>query len=337
MYFDDLIKQVRVGVNLSPWPYEAKTIEGFPYELPLVVRSDGCIPAISSESRGALITYKGMERGGEKVYKLKGIDPNGKIPDELKKQMGKDKSKSINLTGFHLYAATPLRPTSDNYQPLQEDLPEEGPFVCGKYRQKPFGVIQKRKAENEALIEEMILDYLNTYNYLSPLKPVCVADFDKLLFNGEQTSCLVSEIPSIGSDLRVYEFNLLVNKSKSPADAVFETYKKLAEWIGFSIKMHQDLKLSPTDSSVGRDNYVLSKVSKKEIGVLKIDHTSTSIQSDIPHERIKQISRTSQCHVLHGRYKASKIEELERCFKKGQSQVPEPIPESEIMALFESS
>jgi len=329
MRFDDLIKKVRVDVKLSPWPYGTESVKGFPYELPLVVRSDGYIPALNSESRGALLEY------GGKTYKLKGVDPNGKIPEEIKKQTGKDKSKSINLTGFHRHEATPLRPTSYNYHPLQEDMPNEGPLVCGKYQQKPFGVLQKHKAENEALIEEMILDYLNTYNYLSPLKPVCVADFDKLLFTGEQTSCLVSEIPSIGSDLRVYEFNLLVNRSKSPADAVFETDKKLAEWIGFSIKMHHDLKLSPTDSSVGRDNYVLSKVSEKEIGILKIDHTSTSIQSDMPQERIKQISRTSQCHVLHGGYKSSKIAELERCFRKGQTQVPEPIPESEIMALFE--
>jgi hypothetical protein len=59
MKFDDLIKQVRVEVNLSPWPYEARKIESFPYGLPLVVRSDGYIPAINSESRGALLEYEG--------------------------------------------------------------------------------------------------------------------------------------------------------------------------------------------------------------------------------------------------------------------------------------
>lgn len=207
-----------------------------------------------------------------------------------------------------------------------------------KISSKAFRVLQKREAENGAVIEEMIHDYLRDYDYLAPLKPVCTVDFDNLVFNGGQTSCMISEIPSIGSDLRLYEYLRLMRKSKQPAKTIFESYKKLVEWNGFSVKMHRDLNLAPTQLSVGHDNYVLAKVSKEELGLLKIDHTSTSMGSLISDETTQKM-KISYDPVFYSRARvsASKIQELDECFERGLREIPEPIPEDEIMALFDAN
>lgn len=337
MNFDDLIRKVRVDISLSPWPYGAKNIEGFPYKLPLVVRSDGYIPAINSENRGAI-----LEQGG-RVYKLKGVDPHGNIPKTIRdRKRKKPKTLAENYPFHRAGLEGVIIPSEFKYSPLFEEVDYNSKIECGGYYlNEPFGVIRQTKAKNELLVCEKISDYLENFGFYTPYLPLYQGEFSNLFFENEETACIVLEIPSLGSDLRLNEFRRITLYNRSDPGKIFEISKKIAQWNGFSTKIHKDLDLSPTETSLGWDNYVLARVSREGIGLVKNDLGSTKVDLP-PGESILKKMRIDGGYLVSGRRKNQTLREwkrdfreIEGCFARGLREVPEPIPEIEIMALFE--
>ncbi|MBN2094525.1 MAG: hypothetical protein JW727_00605 [Candidatus Aenigmarchaeota archaeon] len=331
MRFDDLIGKVRAEVKLSPWPYGARKADDFPYKLPLVVRSDGDISAISSESRGAIL------KEGEKTYKLKGVDPHGNIPKAIwKAHSRRRKGLSMPSPVHDSIFSCPLASPECNYFPLQESDACDPHIECGLYRQSgSFGVLSRKKAENELEACGLITDYLNQFGFSSPYAPVCLGSYENLFFEGAPTACIALEIPSIGSDLRLKEALAMSSRKKPDPEEAFEVYLKLAEWNGFCAKLHSDLKLLPSEGSLACDNYVLSRISRSGLGLLKTDHSSTRIGTP-PGAEIMEKMQIGNGLFLRGnsRGKPKKIAELDKAYQRGLNTIPEPISESELMRLF---
>ena len=190
---------------------------------------------------------------------------------------------------------------------------------------------------------EKISDYLEACGFDSPYLPIGLGEFKNLFFEGKETACIALEIPSLGSDLRLNEFKRITVHYRSDPEKLFEISKKIAEWNGVSAKIHSELGISPLDRSLGWDNYVLARVSRDGIGLIKTDHSSTKIDSP-PNKSLLKKMRLDGGFLISVKKKDQNFQELkkqlleiEASFEKGFKYGAEPIPESEIMALFESS
>ncbi len=342
MILDKLLGEVRAEVNLAPWRYDGQSNNGYcPLETPLVGKSDGEIKAINSEGRSALIEKNG------KVYKLKGIDPHASISTQLWKS-GKVKVTQDSLCVQFYEMVKKLHKELGKervgrlvkiegnpiYEPLSETFEEQSIIQCGLFHDRAFGVLTKKAAQIGLEINGLISEYYEELGYNAPLKPVDVMDFNRLFFGDEQTSCLICELPTKGSDLRIYELRRLLRKQNAENKDLFNIYRKLMRWDGFSSRVLYDLELTPHPDSYSDQNCMVAELKKGKIGLVRNDHTSTKRKREKESYYKQMIDYTLPLDRAKG--KREKSEELKEEFNKGFRKGAEPIDEKEVAELFEN-
>ncbi len=205
----DLLVENRYMVSVEKWQYGGNVVrfsdEPLPFDTPII----GCSGTTGNKypnSGGRSILVESNNR----TYKLKGIDPAGKImasywTQKYRKYENNQKEFEIQIrTDDALWTAYLV--SERKYSVLKDGR-------LGKHNGDPFGVLTLKKSHNEKEVLTKLKAEYERCDFMPAQTTVAIYEFNNLDFLSERTSSILTELPiSIGSDLRLSELNALLRK-----------------------------------------------------------------------------------------------------------------------------
>jgi len=243
--------------------------------------------ALNSGGRGLLLS------DGNKHLRFKGCDIDGTITHLVAKSKNNhigDIREAADKLGVLWYDTTSLV-AGENY-----NLPN--------YGDKPFSFFTRDSVENEKHACSVIGDAFEKKGFKRPYTFEGLITYPQILWWDKPCSTIVFSTPSPESDLRFGElFRLfyLQLKFASPqelaniSDDLSNFCEKLTSWHGFVTGIMHRNSLVPTENSHQHQNYVLSHVSDTEIGLSRIDHTSTVVNRNDSSKYFVQMKHDLLC------------------------------------------
>ncbi|MDP2925693.1 MAG: hypothetical protein Q8N99_04950 [Nanoarchaeota archaeon] len=292
----DFLKQFRVKIPLATskhYPNLEVQVEGdipeeIKQQLPIFgrrgpVRSGS--HALNSGGRGILLFC------GKKYYRFKGNDIDGSITI----QVGESKKNQIS----------DIRQVADRVKTLEFNtsaLNSGGVYLLPEYQGKLFSFFTQDSVNREKYASEAIGSAFEQRGFLRPYKFEASITYPNIQFHGQPCSTLVFSLPSLESDLRFaefYRFAFLHLKFATP-DELEDIKTKfgnflsdLTSWHGFLTLAMAENRLAPTTDSFQNQNYVICHVTNNQVGISRVDHTSTVVDRDKGREHARLMDRHS--------------------------------------------
>ncbi len=293
---DDVLKELllksRYPVGVKEWEYggDIRRVSSdsfpLPIDAPVVGWSKSEEKCFNSDGRSAL-----MEECGY-AFKIKGVDPYGHIMASYWLQKTKDYENDKKEFLNQIKADDALW-TAYLYHEGKYTLLKDGNL--GRHGKNPFGVLLERNAQNESDALKLIASGYEKRGYIPPQTPAAICEFESLDFvsegNSQKTASVLTKLPlSIGSDLRLSELNTLIIKEyasigeaekRSKERAIRKFYEKAHRWVGYDARILFENSLLPMPESSVSSNFAVNyKKADKEIGISRVDHTSTKIGAE---------------------------------------------------------
>lgn len=273
-----VLKQFRIEIPLATKDHypnlecvvEGKLPNGIEKQLPIF----GIAPYIESN-------YYGLNSGGRSIIlsngidhlRFKGIDIEGSITRAVA-------NSPIN----HINYITYVNEKTTNLKFNVDTLNKGKAYCLPAYGEKPFSFFIKSSVDNEKKASEIIGKEFENEGFFRPYTFKASITYPKIRFKGEECSTLLFSLPSAESDLRLEELNSFVFRHLRFAsqeelvnikDKLCCLLEDLTSWNGFSARIIHENQLAPTENSHQPQNYVICHVNKNNIGLSRVDHTST--------------------------------------------------------------
>ncbi len=224
--------------------------------------------ALNSGGRGILLS------DGKTHLRFKGCDLDGSITSLVgssKKNMIADTMNSARIAKTLNFDTSILR-------------------FGGVYRipyynsEKPFSFLTREAVENEKYATQAINESFKSKGFNSPYTFQASITYPNIIWRGEPCATIVFSLPTLESDLRFDEFFMLaknhlkyssIEQAKEIKEDLGNFLKKITSWHGFLTNVMAENHLSPDITSHQYQNHVLSHIKGSDLGVSRVDHTST--------------------------------------------------------------
>ena len=228
--------------------------------------------ALNSGGRGILLS------DGKTHLRFKGCDVDSTITQlvaNAKNNHISDIRLASERLGLPWFDTTPLLVNETYALPNHED--------------KPFSFFTQESVEKEKYASDIIGNAFEKKGFKRPYTFEGSITYPQIKWQGKPCSTLVFSLPSVESDLRfgeIYRLFHLQLKFASPEELadisndLGDFCEKLTTWHGFVTGIMHRNSLVPHETSHQHQNYVLSHVSDTEIGLSRVDHTSTIVNKN---------------------------------------------------------
>lgn len=238
------------------------------HKLPLFGVEEGDEHYLNSGGRGILV-----ENGGE-VYRIKGTDPRGTIVRKVSasdKNMIRDIDQSVKKAP----------------DPQDADLVLHSTLYVSFYSYqngKPWNFLTETNVENSRRAFCALEEAYRKQGFKAPCRFAAVIEYPKILWQNRPLYSIVFHLPDAESDLREDEFEVQMRRHLQHAsveelmelkDGVCKLFGILSKWHAFECGALMDAGLVPSPNSFLGQNYVVAHVAERQVGVSRVDHTST--------------------------------------------------------------
>ncbi|MCK4589394.1 MAG: hypothetical protein KAT77_03060 [Nanoarchaeota archaeon] len=220
--------------------------------------------SLNSGGRGILLS------DGKRHVRFKGSDLDGSITARV----AKSKNNHIH----------DVKEVYESREGLGAVVRPNGVYELFSHEGKPFSFFLQNSVDNEKRASEVIAKGFEKAGFFAPYRQIASITYPNIQWQGQETSTLVFELPSLESDLRYQEFDrhaFLHLKFASPEqlkeleEEFCSFLEKLTTWYAFANRIMVDNRLVPTEASHHDQNYVICHVADGMIGAARVDHTST--------------------------------------------------------------
>ncbi len=299
----EFFKAQRVEIPLVTWedhPFIEAKIDG---DLPADLKEDLPIFATYRQFTGANALNSGgrgiVISDGERHYRIKAADLEGALTNQVARS-DNNRVADVRLAAKHI----------SKLFLLPETLELGGVYELPRYPHldlKPFSFFGQEAVDNERHASQVIGDAFEKKGFFRPYTFVADVSYPKIQFQGEQMHSLVFELPTIESDLRFAElFNwaFLHLKYSSPAqideikDPLAKFLTDITGWHGLVSKIMAANNLAPEWSSHQNQNFVLCAVDEENLGLSRVDHTSTVVDKSKALQHLHKVKSNGNEFLL---------------------------------------
>ncbi len=298
-----VLKQFRIQIPLATRNHYQELeciINGnLPEEIKEQLPIFGIAPFIGSNFHGLNSGGRGVILSdGKSHLRFKGID----LDSSITRTVG---NSPVNHIMDIAHAADKIN--NKNFDPSPLDSGKV--YSIPGYGEKPFSFFHKESVNNEKIATEIINKEYNKNGFFSPYTFIGSITYPRIKFRGRECSTLVFSLPSAESDLRFEELNRLgfLHLKFASKEELIEVkedlctlLENLTQWHGFSTRVLHGNNLAPTENSHQYHNYVICHVKENEIGLSRVDHTSTVIYDNSIQEHYRSRIMDQHDHCFMG-------------------------------------